>query len=146
MNQVLEKGDIVALKNGREVEVLTVKPDYEREGAVLRFDYIDRSEASPMRRTAYPSEINRVLRKNPRPAPDPKAQRPYDTPIAEPTKVIIVNGEEFVPKGPGTASKDPGKIINPAAQTQVHQAVTAPAKPVTSRIKKANSKPAVSQS
>lgn len=119
---IVEKGDIVALKDGRRVEVLSVKLDYEKgPGAIYRFDYIDRTEASPMRRVGYPSEINNILRKNPAPVMDPKMQRPYDD-KTHIQKVEVVPG------------KDPAAIINPAVDnTQVHPAVKTPAKPVVKR-------------
>lgn len=114
MNQILEVHDIVALKDGREVEVLSIKPDYGQEGGFIRFDYLDRKEASPMRRTAYPSELIRILRKGNVPkAPDPKERRPYDL------------------KDDGAPL--PVTIVNEAANPQVHPAVRAPAKPVLKR-------------
>lgn len=140
MNHKVEKGDILALKGGKTVEVLSVKPDYEREDSILRFDYIDRSELSPMRRTAYPSEIINILRKNQRPSPDPKSVRSYDNPVAKPTKVIIVDGKEYIEKDNNAGSVSPSSVLTPGAGTQVHSAVAAPAKPVISRIKKAPGK------
>lgn len=117
MNQNLEVHDVVALRDGREVEVLSIKPDYGTEGGFIRFDYLDRKEASPMRRTAYPSELLRILRKGQiNKAPDPKEQRTYDL------------KDQTPPPTPVT-------IINEGANPQVHPAVKAPAKPVTSRTK-----------
>lgn len=76
MNAVIEKGDIIALKDGREVEVLSVKNDGDE---LRRFDYIDRREASPMRRTDYPSVILRLLRKGVIPKIDPLKAQPSDS-------------------------------------------------------------------
>lgn len=111
MNMTVEKGDIVAMRDGRRVEVLSVRLDGD---ALLRFDYIDRQEVSPMRRTAYPSEMGSILRKAERPPTDPKKVRVYDEPVLPPTKVEIVNQD-----------------VGP----QVHPAVKAPAKPVLRRVK-----------
>jgi hypothetical protein len=134
MNMKVEKGDIVALRDGRTVEVLSVKPDYEHPGAIVRFDYVDRREASPMRRTDYPSLIINILRKG-QPAIDPKMPRPGDNRAPAPTKVIIVDGKKYIESGPGGPQ---GPVpLTEGAGTQVHEAVRAPAKPVTSRIKKA---------
>jgi hypothetical protein len=134
MNMKVEKGDIVALKDGREVEILAVKPDYEHPGAIMRFDYIYRKEASPMRRTEYPSCIVSILRKGTPPI-DPKAVRPGDNRQPAPTKVIIVDGKRYVEK---PADGPQGAVpLTPGVGTQVHPAVKAPAKPVISRIKKA---------
>lgn len=132
MNSKVEKGDTVALRDGRSVTVMSVKPDYET-GGFVRFDFIDPSEASPMRRTAYPSDLLQILRKNPTPMPDPKAVRSYDDPEAGPQKVIIVDGQEYISRGPVKANTSPESIINPNAGAQVHQAVKAPAKPVMRR-------------
>lgn len=109
MNLTVEKGDIVALKDGRRVEILSVRLDGE---SLLRFDYLDRMELSPMRRTAYPSELGSILRKSERPKVDPKVERTYDNPPIPPTKV---------------------EIVNPLAGPQVHPAVKAPAQPVLRR-------------
>lgn len=139
--QTVEKGDFVAIKDGHggtmEVEVMSVKPDYEKN-SFLRFDYINHQETSPMRRTAWPSDMIRVLRKNPNPLPDPKAIRPYDNPIGgKPDGSVIIDGKVYVPQGKAEVSKDPAAIINPeASQTQVHDAVKSPSKPVGGRIKK----------
>lgn len=112
MESNLEKGDTVALRDGRSVEVLKVLPDYEKPGGFIRFDYVDHSEASPMRRTAYPSELLRIVRKTVKKTLDPFAVRPNDDPKPSPIPVSIVNQE---------------------AGPQVHAAVKAPAKPVLKR-------------
>lgn len=109
MNQTVEKGDIIALKDGREVEVLSVKTNGDE---MYRFDFLDRKEASPMRRTEYPSAILRVLRKGNIRNLDPKEPRPFDNPVIPITKVVVVNEE---------------------ANKQVHPAVTKPAQPVLKR-------------
>lgn len=120
-NSIVEKGDVVALKDGKRVEVLSVKLDHEKgPGAIYRFDYIDRAEASPMRRVGYPSEISSILRKNPNPTTDPLKVRPYDN-------------NTHIQKVQVVPSADPAAIVNTAAQTQVHEAATKPAKPVVSR-------------
>lgn len=115
INAILEVHDIVALRDGREVEVLSIKPDYGVEGGFIRFDYLDRKEASPMRRTAYPSELRCILRKSTAAkAPDPKVQRPYDLKDQQPSPLPVT-------------------VVNEAANPQVHKAVKAPAKPVLRR-------------
>lgn len=111
MNATVEKGDVLALKDGREVEVLSVKTNGDE---MYRFDFIDRKEESPMRRTAYPSEILRLIRKNQRPPFDPKVEQSYDNPKAPPLPVTIVNQD---------------------AGPQVHPAVKQPAQPVQRRTK-----------
>lgn len=130
MQMTIEKGDIIALKDGREVEVLSIRMDGDR---MLRFDYLDRREASPMRKTEYPSAIVRLLRKNARKPFDPKAQQAYDDPKNKPQEVIVINGQEYaktgkvVPVGP--------EIINQEAGPQVHAAVKNKPTPITSRNK-----------
>lgn len=112
MSQLVEKGDIIAIKvNGaqKSVEVLSVKTNGDE---LYRFDYVDRSEVSPMRRTEYPSCIISILRKGVVRNPDPKLQRPFDNPVIKPTQVVIVNEE---------------------ANTEVHPAVKKPAQPVLKR-------------
>lgn len=133
MNGSVEKGDIIALTGNRRVEVLSVRVDYEKPGQILRFDFIDRSEASPFRRVGYPSEILSILQKNQNKAPDPKAERSYDNAKADPQKVIIVDGKEYVPKNRDGNGKDPANVVNPDVGPQVHEAVKAPAKPVLTR-------------
>lgn len=95
--QVIEKGDIIALKDGREVEVLSIRMDGDR---MLRFDYLDRKEASPMRKTAYPSEIRSLLRKNTRTPFNPKAAQAYDNPTVKPIPVHIVDDPKLTPGVP----------------------------------------------
>lgn len=85
---MIEKGDTIALKDGREVEVLSVKMDGNE---LRRFDFLDRKEESPMRRTEYPSAILRLLRKGTLRKIDPKQEQPHDNPIAPPLKVEVVN-------------------------------------------------------
>ena len=131
MNMTVEKGDIVALRDGRTVEVLSVKPDYEKQGAILRFDFIDRNERSPMRRTEYPSIIINILRKG-KQAPDPKAVRPHDNRDSI-QKVIVVDGKEYIQKDPGITGASPAAVLNQDAGPQVHPAVKAPVKPVLKR-------------
>lgn len=137
MNTSIEKGDIIAIKISKDlepvaVEILKVTPDYEKPGNIVRFDYINRSEASPFRRVGYPSEIIRLIRKNPNPAPDPKEPRPYDDKRPGGPGVVTVNGKEYIEKD-NTSNKNPSSIVNPNVTTQVHEAVTAPAKPVLRR-------------
>lgn len=137
MNQVLERGDVVALKNGIQAEVQSVRMDGER---LIRFDYINRSEASPMRRTAYPSELLQVLRKNPNKPPAPTTVRSADH-KDHVQKVVVVKKEEGyeVPD----ASKPAGAVtIEQAAPltpgVDVPAAVIARPKPVVTRIKRTN--------
>lgn len=90
MNAIIEKGDIIAIKiNGveKEVEVLSVKTNGDE---IYRFDYLDRKEVSPMRKTEYPSVIIRLLRKGTIRKIDPLTVRPFDNPVIPPTKVIVV--------------------------------------------------------
>lgn len=134
----LEKGDTVAIRdeNGqtKQVTVLSVKIDYEKPGAFVRFDYINYNEPSPMRRTAYPKELMSIIKKNTVPKIDPLAQRPGDN--RPPQKAVIIDGKTYIQKTPETTR---GVPLNPeASNTQVHKAVTAPAKPVQSRIKKSS--------
>ena len=133
----LEKGDVVAIRNAagetKQVTVLSVKPDYDQVGAFLRFDYIDHSEASPMRRTAYPKELLQILKKSPIKTLDPKAPRPGD--MRKPQKVVIIDGRTYVERVTGEQGALP---ITEGVGPQVHQAVKAPAKPVQERIKKAS--------
>lgn len=87
-----------------------------------------------MRRTAYPKELLQILRKNTTPKLDPKAQRPGEMGNGAPQKAVIIDGKTYVEKVPVIQGEVP---ITPGAGTQVHEAVKAPAKPVTERIKKA---------
>ncbi len=137
----IEKGDLVVIKDAQTgtthtVEVLSVKPDYERPGNFARFDYINRAESSPIRRTAWPKELLNIVRKTAVKAMDPKAQRPSEMNKPSASEEIIINGKRYVQKV-DAKSQDLDKVINPEANTQVHEAVKAPAKPVTSRITKA---------
>lgn len=134
----IEKGDTVVVRdpegNTRNVVVLSVKPDYERPGGFVRFDYIDQNEASPMRRTAYPKELMSIVRKSTVKPLDPKAPRPGDESKGT-QQAIVINGKVYVERSTGTGQTVP---VNPEASNtaQVHEAVAAPAKPVTSRLKK----------
>lgn len=89
--QTIEKGDIVALKDGREVEVLSIKTDGDE---LRRFDYVDRKELSPMRKTEYPSAILRLLRKGVIRKIDPLAVLPHDNPVIPPLPVRIVEDSD----------------------------------------------------
>jgi len=110
MNQILEVGDIVALKDGREVEVLSIKKDYSTEGGFIRFDYLNRKEDSPMRRTAYPSDMVRIIRKNQiNKMPDPKERWPHD---------VKDDGKDPLPV----------TVVSQEQKTQVHEPVPAPVK------------------
>lgn len=133
----LEKGDTVVIRdeNGqtKQVTVLSVKIDYERPGAFVRFDYINYNEPSPMRRTAYPKEMVSIIRKNAIPKIDPLAQRPGDQ--RGPQKAVVIDGKVYIEKTHVTTGDVP--INKEAGNTQVHEAVKAPAKPVTSRIRAA---------
>ena len=134
----IEKGDIVVIKDPdgatKKVTVLAVKPDYERPGMFIRFDYIDYGEATPMRRTAYPRELLSIVQKTATKALDPKAPRPGDAPSNVPQKAIVIDGKVYIERTPPTSGSIP---VNEAVTSQVHEAVKAPAKPVESRIKKA---------
>lgn len=133
----LEKGDIVAIRNVDgatcSVTVLSVKIDYERPGAFVRFDYINYTEPSPMRRTAYPKELVSIIRKANVKVLDPKQPRPGDGAIKGTQKAVIIDGKVYVEKTPETQGAVP---VNAEVKAQVHEAVKSPAKPVTSRIKK----------
>lgn len=86
---MIEKGDILALKGGQEVEVLSVKMD---GNDLRRFDYVDRGEESPMRRTEYPSAILRLIRKGTIKQIDPMKQYPHDQTLPkEPLPIIPHN-------------------------------------------------------
>lgn len=138
MNQVLEKGDIVALKNGKRVEIQSVRMDGDR---LIRFDYLDRTEASPMRRTAYPSELLQILIKHPKQSPDPKEVRHYDAKEAV-QKVVVVKKEEGYSldgQPQGDAQIDEALPITSGLKT-TNEAVVTKAKPVVTRIKRANVK------
>lgn len=84
---VIERGDIVALKDGREVEILSIKTDGDE---LRKFDYIDRKEHSPMRKTEGPAAILRLLRKGNIRKIDPLAVLPHDNPTPPPLNVRIV--------------------------------------------------------
>lgn len=139
MNQ-LEKGDIVAIKGrATEVEVQSVRKDGDH---IIRFDYLDRSEASPMRRTAYPSELISILRKNTRNVLPPKAVHPSDhKEFVQP--VVVVKKEEGyqpggqAPTGPAIDTPPPPLTVGVA----VGQAAIAEKSPaVVTRIKRAGKK------
>lgn len=136
----LEKGDKVVIRNDQgethTVTVLSVKIDYERTGAFVRFDYINYAEASPMRRTAYPKELMSIISKAVVKKIDPKESRPGDTPTNVPRQAIVMNGKVYVEKTTDTQGSIP---INQEIKTQVHESVKAPAKPVMERIKKSTS-------
>lgn len=123
---MLEKGDIVALRDGRQVEILSVRMDGD---TILRFDYLDRREPSPMRRTEYPSALGTILRKGEIRNPEPKEVRPYDKKDAI-TPVIIKDPRQ--PDALIHGVQSPVEV-NEDAGPQVHPAVKAPAKPVLKR-------------
>lgn len=126
----LDRGDVIALKNGQRVEVLSVKMD---GNTLLRFDYVDRSESSPMRRTEYPSAISAILQKVKNKTPDPKDERAYDNPKIKPLEVVVVNGKEFIEK---TTGKQPTTDnINHEAGKGGHEAITDGPKPILTRVK-----------
>lgn len=114
-NQTIEKGDIVALKDGREVEVLSVKKDGNE---LRRFDYVDRATESPMRKTEYPSAILRLLRKGNLRKVDPLAVLPHDNPIIPPLPVRIVEDtdpfgvEDKANSTPATSVKPVNKAVH----------------------------------
>lgn len=106
-NQI-ERGDILALKDGRQVEVLTVRMEGEE---LRRFDYIDRNEVSPMRKTAYPSEINTLIRKSvAKKAPGPLETRTHDNPVPKPIPVTVVN-HEANPEAHPAVSQAPAPVL-----------------------------------
>lgn len=133
----LEKGDTVVIRdeNGqtKQVTVLSVKIDYENPGSFVRFDYINYNEPSPMRRTAYPKEMVSIIRKNTVQKIDPLTARPGDQ--RTPQKAVVIDGKVYVEKTQGTNEGIP--LNTNVKNTQVHEAVKAPSKPVTSRIKSA---------
>lgn len=138
----IEKGDTVVIKDvegiTRTVTVLSVKTDYERPGSFIRFDYINPFEASPMRRTAYPKELMSIVRKSSIKTMDPKSPRPGDGTQQSPQKAIVIDGKVYVERNAQGTQAPP---LNHSADTkQVHPAVTAPAQPVTERIKKVGPK------
>lgn len=144
MSNSIEKGDILAIKTNRDaepiaVEVLRVTPDYEKPGNIVRFDYLNRSESSPIRRVGYPYEIVRLIRKNLNPLPDPKAVRPYDDPKVGGPREVTVNGKQYIEKDT-MSHTDPALVLTPGVGAQVHEAVSAPAKPVLTRGKSKTNK------
>ena len=129
----LEKGDTVAiideLGHTHTVTVLQVKPDPEHPTSFARFDYIDHQESSPMRRTAWPKQLLRIIKKSEIKQLDPKAQRPSDFRTAE--KAVIVDGRTYVERKPGQERPIP---LTPGVEAPA--AVAEPAKPVLSRTHK----------
>lgn len=83
-----------------------------------------------MRRTAYPKELVQILRKNTTPKMDPKAPHPGDN--HKSSKAVIIDGKIYVEK---TAGEEGPVPLTEGVGHQVHQAVKAPSKPVTTRIK-----------
>jgi hypothetical protein len=136
----IEKGDTVVIRDTEgithKVTVLSVKPDYERPGAFIRFDYINYGEASPMRRTAYPKELMSIVSKTQVHAPDPKAPRPGDGPANVPQSAVVLNGKVYVERPTGTAGSIP---LTPGVP--VPEAIANGPKPVESRIKKHGPEP-----
>lgn len=130
MDNQLEKGDVIALKNGKRVEVLSVRTD---GNTLLRFDYIDRSEVSPMRRTEYPSAISAMLQKSKNRSNDPKDERPYDNPKPKPQEVIVVNGKEFIENI--KAPQQNHDNINHQVGLGGHDAIKEGPKPILTRVK-----------
>jgi hypothetical protein len=133
----LEKGDTVAiiddLGHTHTVTVLQVKPDPEHPTSFARFDYIDHQETSPMRRTAWPKQLLRIIKKNEIKSLDPKEQRPSDFRTAQ--KAVIVDGRTYVEKTPGDRQQIP---LNPNVPAPV--AVAESPKPVLSRTNKQETK------
>ena len=129
----LEKGDTVAiideLGHTHTVTVLQVKPDPEHPTSFARFDYIDHQESSPMRRTAWPKQLLRIIKKSEIKQLDPKAQRPSDLITAQ--NALIVNGKTYVERKPG---QQPSIPLTPGVEAPA--AVAEPAKPVLSRTHK----------
>ena len=126
----LEKGDTVAiideLGHTHTVTVLQVKPDPEHPTSFARFDYIDHQEPSPMRRTAWPKQLLRIIKKTEIKAVDPKTQRQSDFRTAE--KAVVEDGRTYVERKPGYQADIP---LTPGVPTP--EAVASPAKPVLSR-------------
>lgn len=133
MNMTLQKGDLVAIRDGqggtKSVRVESVKPDYEHPGGFLRFDYNDNG----MRRTAWPKELLSILKKSVVPTLDPKQPRLGDNEAQSEGKEIVIDGKRYIEKPTSARASQ----VNADAQTQVHPAAKAPAQPVMSRIKKA---------
>ena len=66
----IEKNDVI-LANGKNYRVLSVfKPD----GEIKRVDGIDDTEDSPIRRTIWSKDIQRIVRKAPKLKPQPEPQ------------------------------------------------------------------------
>ena len=126
----LEKGDTVAiideLGHTHTVTVLQVKPDPEHPTSFARFDYIDHQEPSPMRRTAWPKQLLRIIKKTEIKAIDPKTQRQSD--FRTPQKAVIIDGVTYAERRPGDQGQIPLNTNVPAPE-----AVASPAKPVLSR-------------
>ena len=126
----LEKGDTVAiideLGHTHTVTVLQVKPDPEHPTSFARFDYIDHQAASPMRRTAWPKQLLRIIKKTEIKAIDPKKQRQSD--FRTPQKSVIIDGVIYAERRPGDQGQIPLNTNVPAPE-----AVASPAKPVLSR-------------
>ncbi len=104
MNQEIEKGDVI-LSNGRTYRVLSVfKPD----GEIKRIDGIDDSEESPLRRTIWAKDINKLLRKGPKlqaqPEPNPEGKVVEKEPIPAALKKDIEERERHT-----TSSAEAGR-------------------------------------
>ena len=133
----LEKGDTVAiideLGHTHTVTVLQVKPDPEHPTSFARFDYIDHQEPSPMRRTAWPKQLLRIIKKTEIKVLDPKVQRQSD--FRTPQKAVIIDGVTYAEKRPGD------NVVIPINQNvSASKVVSSPPKPVTSRDNKQEAK------
>jgi len=133
----LEKGDTVAiiddLGHTHTVTVLQVKPDPEHPTSFARFDYIDQQEPSPMRRTAWPKQLLRIIKKTEIKTLDPKSQRTSD--FRTPQKAVIIDGRTYVEKNPHDNIQVPLTL-----GVNAPEAVASPAKPVLTRNKMQDNK------
>jgi hypothetical protein len=85
INSKVERGDTLVLKSGVNVVVQSTK--YEGD-TLIRFDYVNNAEDSPMRRTAWPSDIMTLLRKA------PKVQMPADSNVKKEMPLAAVEAPE----------------------------------------------------
>jgi hypothetical protein len=103
----IEKNDVI-LANGKNYRVLSVfKPD----GEIKRVDGIDDTEDSPIRRTIWSKDIQRIVRKAPvklksQPEPQPEGKVVEKEPIPEGVKKDVQDREHLKTSSSETAKKN----------------------------------------
>ena len=76
----IEKGDVIATKDGRSVRVLSV---YKPDGIIRKVDAVDDGAESPIREVIFSKDIARILVKRKKPEEQKQAALPPEQAVKE---------------------------------------------------------------